>query len=393
MIKPETIQLKDLCDPERGITYGIVKVGDYAAGGVPVIRGGDIRDNRIVFDDAKRVSSDVSNQFRRTILRGGEIVLNLISEPGHSAVVPAAMAGYNVTRDVAVIPLIDSVNHEFINYFLKSPRATGWLTSRLQGSVTQKINLGILSEMPVTLPRRSKQDSVARLLGSLDDKIVANEQIINLCDQLRAVRLQEIKSQGFVNVDRKALSSLASFVNGRPFTKDASGTGRMVIRIAELNSGPGLSTVYNDISVSPQYLARAGDILFAWSGSLAVVRWYRSEAIVNQHIFKVVPNNSIPAWLIYDILRSELPKFKRIAADKATTMGHIQRHHLDVEVDVPAVDHWNRLDENLGLLWQRALATEQETIVLAELRDMLLPMLLTGELRIRDAEKVVEDAV
>ncbi len=393
MLDSTTKPLAELCDPERGITYGIVKVGDYIAGGVPVIRGGDIRGNRIVFDDSKRVSSDVSNQFKRTILRGGEIVLNLISEPGHSAVVPTSMAGYNVTRDVAVIPLIESVSHTFVNYFLKSPAAIEWLTSRLQGSVTQKINLGILGEMPVTLPCRSQQDSVALLLSTLDDKIAANEHITNLCDRLRLLHLQEIIGQDLVNVDHKALSSLASFVNGKAFTKDASGSGRMVIRIAELNSGPGSSTVYSDISVPPQYLARAGDVLFAWSGSLAVARWYRPEAIINQHIFKVIPNSDIPAWLIYDILRSKLQMFKRIAADKATTMGHIQRHHLDVGVDVPAAGQWGSLDEKLGPLWSRALTAEQETLVLAELRDTLLPKLISGELRIREAEKVVADAV
>jgi len=55
--------LAELCDPDRGITYGIVKVGDYAPGGVPVVRGGDIRNGRVVFDDEKRVTQEISNQF------------------------------------------------------------------------------------------------------------------------------------------------------------------------------------------------------------------------------------------------------------------------------------------------------------------------------------------
>ena len=80
--------LKNICEPERGITYGIVKVGEYVSGGVPVIRGGDIRDGRIVFDDNKRVTDGISQKFKRTILRGGEILINLISEPGHTAIVP-----------------------------------------------------------------------------------------------------------------------------------------------------------------------------------------------------------------------------------------------------------------------------------------------------------------
>src|SRR5882672_2750032 len=103
-------RLGELCDPDRGITYGIVKVGDFVPGGVPVIRGGDIRNGRIVFDSEKRVSEGISQQFQRTILRGGEILINLIAEPGHTAIVPPGLAGANVSRDVAVIPLSEEVD-------------------------------------------------------------------------------------------------------------------------------------------------------------------------------------------------------------------------------------------------------------------------------------------
>lgn len=75
-----SVPLGQLCHPERGITYGIVKVGDFVPDGVPVIRGGDIRDGTIVCDDSKRVSEEVSNQFRRTILKGGEGVGDVLEE-------------------------------------------------------------------------------------------------------------------------------------------------------------------------------------------------------------------------------------------------------------------------------------------------------------------------
>jgi type I restriction enzyme, S subunit len=116
-----TIALGDVCDPDRGITYGIVKVGEFVPDGVPVIRGGDIRNGAIVFDDEKRVSREISQQYRRTILKGGEIVVNLIAEPGHTAIVPPELAEANVSRDVGVIPLNDSVDHKYVNYCLKSP--------------------------------------------------------------------------------------------------------------------------------------------------------------------------------------------------------------------------------------------------------------------------------
>jgi type I restriction enzyme, S subunit len=395
-----TRPLGELCDVSRGITYGIVKVGNFVPDGIPVIRGGDIRDNRVVHDNEKRVSREVSDQFKRTLLRGGEIVLNLIAEPGHCAVVPASMAGCNVSRDVAVIPLLECVDHTFVNYFLKSPVAIRWLNARLQGSVTQKINLGTLREIPVPIPPRPVQEAIASVLGALDHKVEVNTRLIRLCDELWFGELTRVLNgwdlEGAVlpsGWSRTSLSSLARFVNGRNFTKDATGSGRMVVRIAELNSGPGGATVYNDIQVPVDHVVAPGDLLFAWSGSLTVQRWYRPEAIVNQHIFKVVPLSGIPKWLVHGYLLQLLPWYRQVAADKATTMGHIQRRHLEEEVVFPDPATRSRLDERCSALWERALAAERESLALARLRDTLLPRLLSGELRVRDAEELVGEAV
>ncbi|GHF56894.1 restriction endonuclease subunit S [Streptomyces sp. NRRL_ISP-5395] len=385
------VRLADLCDPARGITYGIVKVGDFVPGGVPVIRGGDIRDNRIVFDDSKRVTREVSEQFTRTILRGGEIILNLIAEPGHSAVVPESMTGFNVSRDVAVVPLASVVNHHYVNWYLKSPEAIDWLSARMSGTVTQKINLGVLKEIPIPTPPRIVQDGIAAVLGVLDDKIAVNERITITADELSGAIFHRAMLKSPLQFAEQALSATAEFINGRAFTKNATGTGRMVIRIAEINSGPGNSTVYNDIDVSEKHLARPGDVLFAWSGSLMVARWFRREAIINQHIFKCVPKNGYPQWLVSQLVHRKIDEFRAIAADKATTMGHIQRKHLDEPVHVPMPEALQPLHAEIGPLWGRALLAEQESLSLAALRDTLLPQLMSGRLRVKDAEKIVED--
>jgi type I restriction enzyme, S subunit len=112
---------------------------------------------------------------------------------------------------------------------------------------------------------------------------------------------------------------------------------------------------------------------------------------VNQHIFKVIPHSDIPTWLVHGYLLKLLPWYRQIAAGKATTMGHIQRHHLDEPVPLPDAATRNALDERCAPLWHRALAAEQESLVLAQLRDTLLPRLLSGELRVRDAEAAVEE--
>lgn len=230
----------------------------------------------------------------------------------------------------------------------------------------------------VRLPSLDEQRAIAATLGALDDKIESNRRLIELVPSLVRARVDLAITDESVAV---STSDLATFTNGGAYTKGATESGRMVIRIAELNSGPGGSTVYNDIEVPDTKTARAGDLLMAWSGSLGVYRWYRDEAIINQHIFKVVPDG-YPAWLVFDRLEAVMPVFRALAADKATTMGHIQRGHLtSTTASVPTSAAIARLDAELAPLWERLLLAERENLRLSRLRDALLPDLLSGRLR------------
>lgn len=276
----------------------------------------------------------------------------------------------------------------FVYYLLRTLDFIGYNS----GSAQPSLNRNYIGNIQVSIPTAPEQRSIGRLLGSLDDKIAVNDRIVQASDELRQLRFQEFMLTRVDSVVDRPLSSIADFINGRAFTKDASGTGRMVVRIAELSSGPGGSTTYNDIEVPAQHLALPGDVLFSWSGSLMVVRWFRPEAIVNQHIFKVVPHEGIPDWLAFELIAGKLETFRRIAAGKATTMGHIQRHHLDEVVSMPNEAAIPELDAQLCPLWDRALAAEQESLTLVRLRDRLLPGLMSGEVRVRDAERAVEEA-
>jgi type I restriction enzyme S subunit len=163
------------------------------------------------------------------------------------------------------------------------------------GSANPTLNRNHVHPIPTIWPPLHEQRAIATVLGDLDDKIACNRIVISRADALWEATTSEIldriegATEGTPEEGIRLLSSLARFINGKAFTKGATGTGRMVVRIAELNSGPGGATVYNELEVKHDYLARPGDLLFAWSGSLTVQRWFRDEAIVNQHIFKVVP--------------------------------------------------------------------------------------------------------
>lgn len=280
-----------------------------------------------------------------------------------------------VNNHAHVLTANDENDTTFLCYYLQASDISPFLS----GSAQPKLTKAALDSIPISAPDFSEQRAIAATLGALDDKIESNRRLIDLIPRLISAHLARATARESEHIP---ISRLATFVNGGAYTKGATGTGRMVLRIAELNKGPGSSTVYNDIEVPEEKLARSGDILMSWSGSLGVYRWARDEAIVNQHIFKVIPRD-FPDWLVFDRLKEVMPVFKGHAADKATTMGHIQRGHLDsTNVAIPTATDRIELDQALDPLWQRLLLAEREVLELEQLRDALLPELLSGRIRV-----------
>ncbi len=366
------------------------KQSELAREGFRIIRVADVKGGRISFDSPDFVGDGYANQIGAKIAAAGDVLLTTKGTVGRVAIVPPGVPRAVYSPQLCWFRVIASevLESRFLSYWLQSPAFVAQ-AAYMQGNTDMApyISLTDLRSSRIALPPRPEQQAIAEVLGALDDKIAANATLVSTSYAL--LHQTVATAESFDNVP---LSSTASFVNGGAFTNGASGSGRVVIRIAELNSGVSGSTVYSDAIVADQHVARPGDILFAWSGSLTLHRWFRDEAIVNQHIFKVVPAGSTPAWLVYELIRQKLDDFKATAADKATTMGHIRRHHLDELVKVPSPEAVANLHPLMDSLWQTALSAERESLTLAAARDALLPQLMSGKLRVRDAEAVASAA-
>lgn len=362
----------------------------YVDSGVPFLRSQNVRPGRIDLDDVKYIPQDFHQTLRKSQLRPNDVVIVRTGQPGAAALIPDHIGELNCA-DLVIVRPSESVDARFLCYSINATSGN-YVLAHVVGAVQQHFNVGSARNLRILMPSLARQRSIADVLQALDDKIAVNERLVQGCDDLRHLQFEEVLRAHRESVAEVPLSTTADFINGRAFTKDATGSGRMVVRIAELNSGPGSSTVYNDIDVLPQYLAHAGDVLFAWSGSLTLARWYRDEAVINQHIFKVVPRDGLPNWLAFELVAQKLYEFRAVAASKATTMGHIQRHHLDELVQVPRRAIIGDLDARLRPLWNRALAAEMESLRLVQLRDALLPGLMSGQMRVCEAEALVADA-
>jgi type I restriction enzyme S subunit len=157
--------LEDLTAIDSPITYGVVKPGNE--GTVLFIRGGDLARGQVLTSQLRTVTQVISNQYRRTLLRGGELLISLVGQPGQVAVAPAELAGANIARQVGLIRLRSDIDAQFVRYFLQSPVGRESLFARQSGSVQQVINLSELRQVLVPLPSTAVQREVVSKLDAL----------------------------------------------------------------------------------------------------------------------------------------------------------------------------------------------------------------------------------
>lgn len=187
------------------------------------------------------------------------------------------------------------------------------------------------------------------------------------------------------------LSEIADYLNGlamQKFRPKENEVGLPVLKIKELRQGScdESSELCSPSTIKPDYIIRDGDVIFSWSGSLLVYIWCGGTCGLNQHLFKVT-SQKYDKWFYYLWTKHHLDRFIFLAADKATTMGHIKREELDkAEVIIPNTEVYSKLTMTLSPIIDKIINTRIENRKLACLRDSLLPELISGNISVEDVK-------
>ena len=331
----------------------------------------------------KTFSGDVPDGF---VFEPGDLIVTMtdLSKTGDTLGYPAFVPGdrtYLHNQRIGKVFLRDRrlVDLRYLALVMQTSSYRAYVLGTASGSTVRHTSPNRILDYKAHFPPLEEQQRIAGVFGALDDLIEVNGRVGRRCTALWRAIVREALADA---TDSTSLSELADFVNGKNFTKGASGSGRPVIRTPEVRRGPEAGTVRSEVEAADEYVAREGDMLFVWSGSLTVGRWMWEEGLINQHVFKVLPKKDIPAWLVFALIEYQMPWFLSLAADKATTMGHIKREHLDVAVPVPSSAEIRRLGRIVEPLWNEALQCGIAAQQLARARDELLPLLLSGQVRV-----------
>lgn len=281
----------------------------------------------------------------------------------------------------------------FIYYYMTTPEFQSELDGRATGTTVIGLRQPELMKCIIRCPEIQEQKVIAAILSSIDAKIIANEKVNdNLYAQAKA-----IFDNHFINIDaipagwRKGnLLDIANYLNGlamQKFRPQGHEIGLPVLKIKELRQGScDDSSELCSLSIKPEYIIHNGDIIFSWSGSLLVDIWCGGTCGLNQHLFKVT-SDVYDKWFYYLWTAHHLARFIAIAADKATTMGHIKREELaKAEVLIPCEEDYTSFNSIMQPIFELIISNRIESRKLAALRDELLPKLMTGEIDVSDVQ-------
>lgn len=283
---------------------------------------------------------------------------------------------------------------QFIYYLATSPSFRNIAIKSMVGSSgRQRVQQTVLDELVLSVPPLEEQKKISSLLCVLDQKIALNNEINdNLYAQAKA-----IFDNHFINIDaiparwRKGnLLDIANYLNGlamQKFRPQGNEIGLPVLKIKELRQGScDDSSELCSLSIKPEYIIHDGDVVFSWSGSLLVDIWCGGTCGLNQHLFKVT-SDVYDKWFYYLWTAHHLARFIAIAADKATTMGHIKREELaKAEVLIPCEEDYTSFNSIMQPIFELIISNRIESRKLAALRDELLPKLMTGEIDVSDVQ-------
>ena len=295
------------------------------------------------------------------------------------------------SNDVLVFRAKDGVSSRFLHYVLADDTFFDYSMATSKGTKMPRGDKKAIMEYEVPELLYEDQCKIAGVLEVIDEKIDLNTDINkNLLEQAQSIFTQE-----FLMFDRipdgwqeSSLLGIADYLNGLAMQKyrpKDDEQGLPVLKIKELRQGScDFNSELCSPSIKPEYIVHDGDVIFSWSGSLLVDLWCGGTCGLNQHLFKVT-SSTYDKWFYYAWTNHHLQKFAAIAADMATTMGHIKRQELSkAEVLIPSQSDYDCIGGLLAPLYDLVIANRIENRKLASLRDELLPQLMSGQLDVSE---------
>jgi type I restriction enzyme S subunit len=334
------------------------------------------------------------------ILKPGDIIVAMTEQGagllGSSAWIPDGES-YLHNQRLGLVDHIDDrcLDRRFLYYLFNTHSVRSQIAGSATGVKVRHTAPERIYRVNIRIPDVRTQKKIAQLIAAYDDLIENNRRRIALFEDAAQKLYKEwfvyFRFPGHEHVkiidgvpegwESRPFSELADFLNGFAFKPHhLVGEGYPVVKIPELKNGVTAKTPRNPGEDVPEkYHLKDGDLLFSWSGTLAVNQWSGGAALLNQHLFKVTSKGQVSDAFLMAALRQAMPSF--LNETTGATMKHIRRSALDkVCALVPPLNLLGEYEEIAVNLYKQSLCLNRQINCLTQARDLLLPKLMSGEI-------------
>lgn len=384
-----------------------VKKEFYVDNGVPILNGSNLQGFKLKEDCFGYLTKEKADSLKKCNAHRGDIIVTHRGTLGQIVYVPV-----NSKYDRYVISQsqfrfrckADLVDVQYLVYYFHTREGQYKILANASqvGVPALARATSTFRLIDIKLPPLDDQRRIASILSSLDRKIELNNKInADLEEMAQAifknwfVDFEPFKDGKFVDSELGMipegwkvgrLTEIASYMNGlamQKFPPENNEDSLPVLKIKELGQGfCGTDSDRCSCNIKDECKIHNGDVIFSWSGTLLVDVWCGGDCGLNQHLFKVT-SKDYPKWFYYYWTKHHLQEFIHIAKDKAVTMGHIKRGHLEeAMVAIPDNDSMEKAHELFEPILSKMISLRLESSRLSLLRDTLLPRLMSGELEV-----------
>ena len=418
------------CEISTGFPF---KSNDYCAKSesIKLLRGDNIAQGTLRWDGVKRwnpeeLEPSVESKYS---LRSGDVVVAMdrpwIEAGLKFAAIQESDLPCLLVQRVACLRAGESIDQGFLKYVVSDYAFTTHVLAVQTGTAVPHISSKQIAEYEFAAPPIPEQKAIAHILGTLDDKIELNRKTNGTLeamakalfkswfvdfDPVRAkaegrptglpAEISDLFPDSFEDSELgeipsgwriDSIYSVASVVYGAPFSSslfNGDGSGIPVARIRDL---PGESPGVYTTEVHPKgTLILPGDIVVGMDGEFRAYLWGGEECWMNQRVCKFIPDERGRICFLRESIRKPLMDVEM--SETATTVIHLGKGDIDgFRVVVPRQEILDIFSAVTTPLYEEVVANKQQTRVLANIRDALLPKLISGEIRIPDPEKMLEE--
>ncbi|MDN5309167.1 MAG: type restriction enzyme subunit [Methanolobus sp.] len=441
----ESNRLADICNRKDGVQTGPfgsqLHQEDYVLEGTPIITVEHLDDNRILHSDVPCVSEKDCKRLCKYSLLKGDIVFSRVGSVDRRALVRDEENGWLFSgRCLRVRPNKEIIDPRYLSYFFGLPSFKEHIRAIAVGATMPSLNTKILSDVIIYYPPLPEQRAIAHILGTLDDKIELNRQMNETLEAMaRAIfkswfvdfdpvrakaegrdtglpeEIAELFPDSFEETEMgevpkgwqvKKIQEVVKCIKGKSYKSEhlqESQTALVTLKSFARGGGyraDGLKAYTGDYK--PEQIVQPGELVIACTDVTQAAEVIGRPAIVESSdkfsimiasldvliVRPSVKNITVP--FLYCLFKTDRFADHTYAHSTGTTVLHLSKEAVpSYKFACPPEELHKRFASLTIPIFTRIDTIEQESRTLAELRDTLLPKLISGELRIKDAGEII----